>query len=528
MEKAVIYFRVSSKEQEEEGYSLDAQEKLGNEYAARRNLEVIKSWKVSESAWKGNKRNAFGQMIEFVKTHPEIKHVIFDTIDRMTRNDFDKMKIYSLIKDYGKTIHLARENKTLNQKSRPDDEFTTDIFVAAAKKLSNDISMKSSMGMQEKAEQGFYPSCAPYGYVNNRDTGNLDIYEPEAAVIRRIFELANFGHSMGAISDRLEREGFRAKKGGKIQKSAIYYWLTNEFYAGKFFWKDRHYDGKYPLIIDKTVFQSVNERFKLRPLITSRTTFPFNNLMTCGECGCSVIGEIKKRKFSYYHCTFSKGRKNHKDRTYISDREIGDLFLPAIKNITLTAEMFDYISKGLKERFEDASDTPEKRARKLLDEKKKLEMRLTLAFEQKADGKLPDAAYDILQGKMMTRLAEIGSEMDSSRNNPANYKAGILTFELLKDLDLRYKAANLEKKARILKAVASNFVMNGKNMSPVWKKPFFYIAKNTQNPRWLPGMDSNHHKMRQRHLYCHCTTGQAISTIFLLHYQTHYIFYPLL
>lgn len=33
MNKALLYVRVSSKEQEDEGYSLDAQEKLGHEYA---------------------------------------------------------------------------------------------------------------------------------------------------------------------------------------------------------------------------------------------------------------------------------------------------------------------------------------------------------------------------------------------------------------------------------------------------------------------------------------------------------------
>ena len=52
MNKALLYVRVSSKEQEKEGYSLDAQEKLGKEYAERKNLEIVRIWKVSESAGK--------------------------------------------------------------------------------------------------------------------------------------------------------------------------------------------------------------------------------------------------------------------------------------------------------------------------------------------------------------------------------------------------------------------------------------------------------------------------------------------
>lgn len=42
MANSLLYVRVSSKEQEKEGYSLDAQEKLGEDYALRNNLKIIK------------------------------------------------------------------------------------------------------------------------------------------------------------------------------------------------------------------------------------------------------------------------------------------------------------------------------------------------------------------------------------------------------------------------------------------------------------------------------------------------------
>jgi len=178
MNKALLYVRVSSKEQED-GYSLDAQEKLGHEYARRKNLKIERVWKVSESAWK-QERKAFGQMVDFARRHKEIEHIIFDVLDRMTRNDFDKLKIHRLIREHGKTIHFSRSNKIINRESGPDEEFMFDIEAAVAKKLSNDISRKASMGMQEKAEQGVFPSVAPIGYLNNRETHQIDV-DPERA-----------------------------------------------------------------------------------------------------------------------------------------------------------------------------------------------------------------------------------------------------------------------------------------------------------------------------------------------------------
>ena len=94
--------------------------------------------------------------------------------DRMTRNDFDKLKIYNLIYDHDKTIHFSRTNKMFNKDSSSDDEFMFDIEVAVAKKMSNDISRKTRMGMLEKAKQGLYPSSASLGYKNNPATGLIE------------------------------------------------------------------------------------------------------------------------------------------------------------------------------------------------------------------------------------------------------------------------------------------------------------------------------------------------------------------
>lgn len=36
--------------------------------------------------------------------------------------------------------------------------------------------------------------------------------------------------------------------------------------------------------------------------------FAFSGLVACGHCGCSVVGEIKKERYIYYHCTGFKGK----------------------------------------------------------------------------------------------------------------------------------------------------------------------------------------------------------------------------
>lgn len=235
-------------------YSLDAQEKLGDEYALKHNLKIVKCWKVSESAWKDERKN-FNEMINYSKKHDSIKHIIFDATDRMTRNDIDKIKINTLIKYHDKKVHFSRSNKAFDKFSSSEDMFMLDIEVAVAKKMSNDISRRAKMGMQEKAEQGIYPSHAPLGYENNPITRLIDVDEEIAPYVVRAFSLiASGAYSLQMVAVILYNEGLRSKKGASIWVSCIYKMLKNPIYYGVIRWNGKLYKGTLVPLISKELF----------------------------------------------------------------------------------------------------------------------------------------------------------------------------------------------------------------------------------------------------------------------------------
>jgi site-specific DNA recombinase len=69
---AVIYARVSSKEQEKEGFSVPAQLKLLREYAAANGFAVAQEYVDVETA-KQTGRAAFGEMVAFLKAHSSVR-----------------------------------------------------------------------------------------------------------------------------------------------------------------------------------------------------------------------------------------------------------------------------------------------------------------------------------------------------------------------------------------------------------------------------------------------------------------------
>ncbi len=66
MKQAVIYARVSSKDQEKEGFSISAQLKLLKGYAQSHNLEIVREFIEVETA-KITGRKQFGEMIRFFR-----------------------------------------------------------------------------------------------------------------------------------------------------------------------------------------------------------------------------------------------------------------------------------------------------------------------------------------------------------------------------------------------------------------------------------------------------------------------------
>jgi len=432
-------------------------------------------------------------MIDYAKKHEEVKHIIFDIIDRMTRNDFDKLKILSLIKDFNKTINFSRTNKILDKNLTPEDVFMLDIEVAVAKKMSNDISRKTQMGMLEKAEQGIYPSTAPLGYKNNPTTKELEVDPQTAPIVTKAFDLyATGNHSLESIRNMLHDSGLRGKRGNKLSIAGIHKMLNNSLYYGIFKWKERSYQGKHKPLISKTTFDDIQMVFKRQghPYVVTKKNFAFNALMRCGSCDCTVLGEEKKKKYIYYHCAFSKGR--HENAPYIPENRLASLFEEPVARVTISEEKAEWLKKILKDSSKDTSELQEKRFSLFESQRSQAKTRLSKLYDLRMDGEIDNEIFKIKEVEYKNNLLEIEAQFQAMRRiNPNFYEDGCRTLELSKRLYSLYIRANLYEKAKILKTIASNYTLVDATPYPIYRKPFSIIAKGLVCTLKLPPEDSN-------------------------------------
>src|SRR5712691_2817212 len=107
-------------------------------------------------------RTAFGEMVVYLKAHPAIRLLLVEKTDRLYRN----LKDWVTVDELEVEIHFPKEGVVLSRGSRSSEKFMHGIKVLMAKNYIDNLSEEARKGMQEKAEQGIWPTVAPLGYRN--------------------------------------------------------------------------------------------------------------------------------------------------------------------------------------------------------------------------------------------------------------------------------------------------------------------------------------------------------------------------
>lgn len=128
--KAVILARVSTKEQED-GHSLKAQLANLHLYAERKNLEIIREYKVIESSTKGG-RPEFMRMLDFIKKQKEKIAVVADTVDRFQRSFREMPILLDLLDNDQAEFHFVKEGNVLTKNSNSMEKAMWGIGVVMA------------------------------------------------------------------------------------------------------------------------------------------------------------------------------------------------------------------------------------------------------------------------------------------------------------------------------------------------------------------------------------------------------------
>jgi site-specific DNA recombinase len=138
--RAVIYCRVSTKEQVEEGNSLSTQEKICREYSLKHGYDIAEVFvEQGESAKTQNRPELRRMMAYCASKKNNISVAIAYKIDRISRNTDDYSQIRIVLKKYGVEIKSTSENFENN----PAGRFMENMLANVAQ-FDNDVRTERS------------------------------------------------------------------------------------------------------------------------------------------------------------------------------------------------------------------------------------------------------------------------------------------------------------------------------------------------------------------------------------------------
>lgn len=233
--RVVAMFRVSTEQQAHEGVSLDAQERQYHTIADQEGWRTVAIYKGSESATQASKDRAVLQDVLACirKTEPDALYVHEQS--RLTRGD--ELEVAGLLRELRERRLKVIIGGVVRDLSSLDERFMIGIQGLVDRAEAERIKERQQRGKREKARQGLKNSgLTPYGYRNPHrgepGRGTLQIVPDKAAVVKRVFEMASTGISIGEITKILNADGVPGPRGGVWWKATLARVLANPAYRG--------------------------------------------------------------------------------------------------------------------------------------------------------------------------------------------------------------------------------------------------------------------------------------------------------
>ena len=482
---AVSYARVSSKDQEKEGFSIPAQQKLLRSYAEEKGYAIKEEFTDIETAKKAG-RTSFTKMLAWLRKNKTCKVILVEKTDRLYRNLKDWVELDGMDLD----IHLVKEGTVLSDASRSSEKFIHGIKVLMAKNYIDNLSEEVKKGMLEKAEQGIWPGPAPLGYLNvSRADGKriVDTDPDRAASVKRLFEMYATGrYTLKDLSKQAATMGLLSRKAQKPPQIAqLHLMLHNPLYKGEYLWRGQWYQGSHPSLVSPELWDRVQDimagRGTAHPA-PQKHQFAFTGLVNCGVCADEgntrlLVGEIQRKKYIYYHCNACQvaGRKPK----FVREEALSDLFTAHLKRLRLDGAVVEWLKTALRGSHEDKQKFHDAAVARLTKQYANLQRKLDLTYDDRLEGRLTLEQYEARANTTREEMAHVRADLARYENADKSYaEEGIALLELSSMALELYEEQDAPERRRLLDFLTLNTEFRDGQVVVKWKKPFEGLAES--------------------------------------------------
>jgi site-specific DNA recombinase len=478
----VIYARVSSKEQEVEGFSIPAQLDLLRDYARKQGMKAVQEFVDVESASTSG-RTGFGQMLAFLKKNrSKCQTILVEKTDRLYRNVPD----YATVDELGVTIHFVKDGTILSPDSKSSEQFIHGIKVLMARNYSQNLGEETLKGMLQKAKSGLYPSNAPAGYRNVEGTDGRRIIVPDddAPTITRLFEEFRTGrYSLKTLAAKARDEGWTVG-GRRLHRSTLHLILRKRIYTGDFDWDGATYHGKHEALVSQETWAEVQALLDRRAQTKQhriKHDFAFTGFIHCGHCGCGLVGELKKQRYVYYHCTGHRGKC---EEPYAREEVVQGQFAAALKDLVIPPAILKWLQESVSESDLNQQAARDREVKRLEEQHRRLGSKLDVLYDDRLEGRIGPEIYDRKALECRNQATTLERRVEEIRASaPAPVQGAIDLMELTSRAADLFLVQPPHEKQAFLRLVLKSAAWRHGELQTQFEEPFENLRRSNQLSR---------------------------------------------
>ena len=446
---AVIYTRVSSKEQFDNNASLSTQLKYCQEYAIRKELEVLEYFGGTYESAKSDERREFQRMLSYVKRRKNIGYIIVYSYDRFSRTGANGAYISEQLKKQGVAVISATQEIDVTTSAGTFQENLYHMFSHFDNQIRRD---KSITGMREKLRRGHWTGAYPFGYTNtNPGKGKIPnfVISEEGRLLKQAFLWkANSDMSHVEIAKRLKDKGLdiHAKRLTDLFRNPFYCGLiVNSLIPGEVI------QGKHEALISKEVFLKIHNLLHVgespRKYSFDDENLPLKMFVKSSVCGTPYTGFIVRKKGLYYYKNRRKGSRESRSAKKLHEEFINVLNRYTIANKKYIEPLTDIIHDTLLANNQEALNDQKRLTKELAqigEQINTLERRFVLLNE------ITKSQYDLFMPELKAKQRELEMKLENGGINSSNLKKSvIMALDYACNLPYLWKLGDLETKRAI-------------------------------------------------------------------------------
>ena len=353
----------------------------------------------------------------------------------------------------------------------PQGLFMLQVAFGQSKYYSDNLKQNVERGMRQKLRRGEWLTRAPFGYVNNPVTRNIEPDPVKSKIIVRAFEEYTTGrYGLESMSQFLADHGVAQKSGMPLGKASVKRILTNRAYLGFTLHHGEYFPGSFAPILSPTLFEAVQKVLEKRahPRHSKIShNFPFTGLFRCGECGSMItaqwcVGKMGGR-YRYYRCTKKKGKCHQK---YLMENALALQVREQLQSVSLPEAWADYMLKKVEGFEHDEIHTSGNRLGQMKEDLKTLEAKLDALVDLYLNKDIERDIYLTKKDNLMRQKISLQAKSSSARAERKNWVEPLQKWILdSKRAGFLATSENLHEMRDFLRSFGTNPALNDKTIS---------------------------------------------------------------